>query len=541
MNERRALDLASQQRNLGPVFAQAKDPRQKLDNQRDDLPFTKTQLQQNPASVLDHISQTKASFNRVDMLRALAKRIDKPAELQDAAARALKSPELMRLDAETMPRFTTRDYRDAEESLFQSTDGLAIKTGFSVDQRHVGHAISDQDRLMKRAFGGQLSTEQRDGLAHILGANRLSCVVGLAGAGKSTLLDTARDAWRRQGFVVHGAALAGKAADGLQEASGIPSRTLASLEMSWQNGHEPIKSGEVLVVDEAGMIGPRQMARVAAKMEKIGAKLVLVGDPDQLQPIEAGKPSKNMIDQHGATQLTEIHRQREDWKKQASKALAQGDCGKALRHYADHNAVSESTNRDDNIERPVQAYRMNVAVNGDDTSRLAFAHKRKDVFALNQAIRTALREDDDAPALEQLYKTDTGPRAFAAGDRFVFGKNDKDLGVKNGMLGTVEQAAPDELCIRLDGDQPRKVRFNPLSYQSFDHSYAVTVHKSQGATVDHAYVLASRSMDQHLAYVAMTRHRDQLQVFVDRSDKPTWARSEPEHPRHRTREGPGLA
>ncbi len=537
LSERRALDLDAQKRDLGPIFSRANDPRQTLNDKRDDLPFSKAQLQQDPALVLDHISHTKAEFSRADVLRALAKRIDKPAELQEAAAKALKSPELIRLNTGTLPRFTTRDYRAAEDSLQQSTNDLSNKTGFAVDQRHVSKAISDQDKRMTRAFGGRLSAEQRAGLQLILGANRLSCVVGLAGAGKSTLLDTARDAWQRQGLVVHGAALAGKAADGLQEASGIPSRTLASLELSWKNGHEPIKSGEVLVVDEAGMIGTRQMARVAAKMNEIGAKLVLVGDPDQLQPIEAGKPFRDVIDQHGAAQLTEIHRQREDWQKQASKELAEGRSDKALQRYADRNAVSESNNLDENIERLVQAYRLDVAVNGNDTSRLAFAHKRRDVFALNQAIRAALREDQDTPPIEQLYQTDTGKRAFATGDRLVFGKNDKDLGIKNGMLGTVEQAGLDELCIRLDGDHPRKIRFNPHTYQSFDHGYAVTVHKSQGATVDHAYVLASRSMDQHLAYVAMTRHRDQLQVFVDRCDRPTWAHPSRE-PEPRKRDGP---
>lgn len=180
---------------------------------------------------------------------------------------------------------------------------------------------------------------------------------------------------------------------------------------------------------------------------------------------------------------------------------------------------------------------MDVAVNGDDTSRLAFAHKRRDVFTLNQAIRSALREDQETPPIEQLYQTDTGKRAFAAGDRLVFGRNDKDLGVKNGMLGTVEQAQTGELCVRIDGDTPRTVSFNPQIYQSFDHGYAVTVHKSQGATVDHAYVLASRSMDQHLAYVAMTRHRDQLQVFMNRTDQPAWARSVPDRD-HRKRDGP---
>ena len=91
-----------------------------------------------------------------------------------------------------------------------------------------------------------------------------------------------QDAWQRQGIAVHGAALAGKAAEGLQVASGIKNRTLAALELSWKNGNEPIKQGDVLMIDEAGMIGTRQMSRITSKCQEIGAKLVLVGDPDRL-------------------------------------------------------------------------------------------------------------------------------------------------------------------------------------------------------------------------------------------------------------------
>ncbi len=113
-----------------------------------------------------------------------------------------------------------------------------------------------------------------------------------------------------------------KAAKGLQEASRIKSRALAALELFWQNGHAPIKRGDVRVIDEAGMIGTRQMARITAKCQEIGAKLVLVGDPERLQPIEADPPFRDPVDIHGAAKLTEIHRQKADWQKQATKDLA---------------------------------------------------------------------------------------------------------------------------------------------------------------------------------------------------------------------------
>lgn len=141
---------------------------------------------------------------------------------------------------------------------------------------------------------------------------------------------------------------------------------------------------------------------------------------------------------------------------------------------------------------------------------------------------------DDAP--EAIFATESGSRAFGAGDRIVFTRNDKQIGVKNGMLGTVESAEAESIGVVLDDDDgtSRRVTFDPQSYRSFDHGYAVTIHKSQGATVDRAYVLVSRTMDAPLAYVAMTRHRDVLRLYLSDKNRPIWAESaDGYHPRRR--------
>lgn len=140
-----------------------------------------------------------------------------------------------------------------------------------------------------------------------------------------------------------------------------------------------------------------------------------------------------------------------------------------------------------------------------------------------------------------MFTTETGKRAFAADDRIVFTRNDKDIGVKNGMLGKVVKARDGQMSIALDGDKGRFVRFDPRDFRNFDHGYAVTIHKSQGATVDQAYVLASRSMDKQLAYVAMTRHRDDMRLFVNTEDGPIWAAAQQQRMRPtqaRSRDGP---
>ncbi len=73
------------------------------------------------------------------------------------------------------------------------------------------------------------------------------------------MLCVARDAWESAGYTVRGAALAGIAPEGLENGSGIASRTIASLEHQWSEGRELLTSRDMLVIDEAGMVGTRQM------------------------------------------------------------------------------------------------------------------------------------------------------------------------------------------------------------------------------------------------------------------------------------------
>jgi ATP-dependent exoDNAse (exonuclease V) alpha subunit len=146
------------------------------------------------------------------------------------------------------------------------------------------------------------------------------------------------------------------------------------------------------------------------------------------------------------------------------------------------------------------------------------AHRRADVRALNAAIRGELQDrhqlgrshglSDGEEGGELTFKTNDGERNFAPGDRIVFLENSRDLGVKNGMLGTVEWVERGRIIAQLDGRGGDSVSIPTDSYQAIDHGYATTIHKNQGATVDRAYVLASTTMDRHLSYVAMTRHRD---------------------------------
>lgn len=492
------------------------DPNQPLILPREIAPFSASQLEAQPDLILGHISEKQACFTRADVARGLAEFFDDAVLLSALTDQAMTSRELVLVSGSDDDTYTTKEFVETTRQLMSQTRDLSRSGGFRVSEDVIARAIQQENTRMQKLFDATLSEEQVAACQHLLAPNQLSCVVGLAGAGKSTLLSVAREAWERQGFDVYGAALAGKAADSLQSASGITSRTLASLEASWKSGYEPVGSRSVVVIDEAGMVGTRQLARVTDELQKRGCKLVLIGDPDQLQPIEAGTPFAEVTEKVGAARLTEIRRQKARWQRQASIDLAKGQTEAALQAYADHDAVHVEQNREQAIAGLVEDYMASYRTNGVAQSRLALAHRRKDVHAINQAIRSA-RKIQGNIGEGIMVETETGPRAFAAGDRLLFTRNDKALDVRNGMLGTVTGISDGKIRVRLDTDDEdntRHLTVSPDDFPYIDHGFAVSIHRAQGCTVDQSFVLSSRSMDENLAYVAMTRHREDAQFYT---------------------------
>jgi len=105
------------------------------------------------------------------------------------------------------------------------------------------------------------------------------------------MMRAAREVWEAAGYHVVGGTLAGKAAEGLEKEAGIASRTLASWELAWGKGRLILDNRTVFVLDEAGMVASRQMAAFVEAVSRAGAKLILVGDAEQLQPIEPAQRS----------------------------------------------------------------------------------------------------------------------------------------------------------------------------------------------------------------------------------------------------------
>lgn len=497
--------------------AYAPDPSQALILPTDDALFTQDELKQNPARVLDVLSARQERFTRSDLMRKLAAFEDDPLQMGVTADTILRSDSVVRFKDENGTAFySTRDYEEAKAALLETAHELTASEGFAVSDKRVERLIRAESAKLHKRYGSALSTEQVEAIRSIMQPAQLCSVVGFAGAGKSTLLSVAKQAWEQSGYRVYGAALSGKAADGLQSSSGIRSRTLASLEASWKSDYEPVGAGDIVVIDEAGMVGTRQLNRISAQLAQRGCKLVLIGDPEQLQPIEAGTPFKDIVDQTGAARITEIRRQREDWQRRASQSFALGKTADAFDAYQKNCAVNKSEDGDQAITQLVEDYLRDIATHGSVSSRLALAHRRKDVHAINQSIKAGLRSKH--PDIEQaLFKTDHGQRLIGGGDRILFTRNDAVLEVKNGMLGTVKRISGNRITVALDADgndKARDVSFNAKTYSAFDHGFAVSIHRAQGCTVDRSFVLSSTTLDRHLAYVAMTRHRNGVRFYT---------------------------
>ncbi|TBD07991.1 Ti-type conjugative transfer relaxase TraA (plasmid) [Rhizobium ruizarguesonis] len=496
-------------------------------------------IRRRPDEILKLITNEKSVFSRYDIARALHRYInDDPQTFQNTFASVMASKALVELKPDSSgvrgrdgeARYSTVEMVAIEGAMATSAVAMKTRQNHGVFKRHVDAAIADQDRSIQAAGASPaqgLSAEQRQAIEHVTGPAQIAVVIGFAGAGKSTMLAAARQAWEAQGYRVHGAALAGKAAEGLEQSSGISSRTLASWEYSWQADRSRLNARDVFVIDEGGMVASRQLARFVDEVKRAGAKLVLVGDHEQLQAIGAGAPFRAIAEAVGHAQLSEVRRQRTDWQKQASIDFASHRTAEGLTAYKAHGNIQLKANREDVLKAIIADYVADRSAHPDDT-RIAMAHRRDDVRAINAGIRAQLQERGELAKAnnpsgdkgeELSYQTNNGKRSFARGDRIVFLENDRDLAVKNGMLGEVIAVAPDAIQVRPDGkaqtqDGQRQVTVPVNRYQAFDHGYATTIHKTQGATVDRSFVLASTTMDRHLTYVAMTRHREAVQLYA---------------------------
>ena len=341
----------------------------------------------------------------------------------------------------------------------------------------------------------------------------VAVIVGQAGTGKTFALDAARETWHRTGLRVRGAALAAKAARGLQSGSGIPSQTIASLLQDLDSGRDRLYRTDVLVLDEAGMVGTRQLHRLIDHTAKAGAKLVLVGDPKQLAEIEAGGLFASLARRLGHTELTENRRLTDRAQRATAAALRDGHTDRALRRMEQSGSLTIGDNADKVHAGMAEDWYLSHT-SGRDAVMLAL--HRSDVADLNQRARLHLIANDRLGPVV----LDSEDLELRVGDRVLALRNDHKVGIVNGTLGTVTGADTDGVLIETSDGDRLAVPVDYISAGHLIHGYAMTIHKSQGMTCDVALVLGDDTLHKEAGYTSITRGRERNHVYAVAAQEP---------------------
>jgi len=259
--EAQGIDLEPQHK-IGPAAArmgEAGQVSERIEEHHEIARSNGEKILANPGIALDGITHNQATFTNRDLAMFVHRHSEGKEQFDRVMAAVKASPDLVALgkDGRGEARFTSRAMLETEQRLEKATATLDARRHHGLADRHVERALARAS-----TSGLDLSAEQRGALEHVTSAKGLSNVIGYAGTGKSAMLGVARDAWERAGYDVRGAALSGIAAENLESGSGIASRTIASLEHQWAQDRERLTDRSILVVDEAGMIGTRQIERV---------------------------------------------------------------------------------------------------------------------------------------------------------------------------------------------------------------------------------------------------------------------------------------
>lgn len=464
------------------------------------------------------LGRKHAVFNDRDIALLINKNTQTREEFEIALFGLKSHPDLICLGAGNDGRncYTTRANYHCEAAMAKQANVLNARQNHPVSANLVQQASHDFS----------LNEEQSEALLYIANSGDISALVGRAGTGKSYVMRAARQMWEASGYRIYGMAFSGIASKNLEVDSSISSSTICSLKMQLALGKLEISSNDILVMDEAGMTDLHDLAKIVEVAQTSGAKLVLMGDTSQLQPIGPGAPFRAITEQIGFAELTQIQRQDSQGDCIASRFLSHGHVDKAIDHYALQQQVHLIEEEEgEGGDAGGQAVQLRLVADWSQgltakniESRLILAHRNVDVEKLNQIARRRMQAQGLLGIDSCTLETIKGSIILTAGDRILFLRNDKQIGISNGEFATVVGLNGDKISVRLGKQQTREMTFSIKEYPDFTYGYAATVHKSQGSTYDHVFVyISGHYWDRFLAYVAMTRHRKTLNVYADKS------------------------
>ena len=504
-------------------------------------------------------------FNRRDVVVAVAPALFgcDPSVLPRVVDRVLGDPEAVPLLGVAEKReqaYATARGIATEQAIAETVERMAQRVDApAVSPAQAVAAIARREDLL----GHPLTAGQDAAVQAVATSGRgIDIVVGVAGAGKTTTLAAVRDAFssahipapepaapagpepfipvglRRSlaeaasqrpqrpqrpqpPYELLGTAVSGQAARTLGSEAGIdPSRTAASILWRLDHGQLQLSDRSVLVLDEAGMADDATTLRLLSAAERARAKVVIVGDDRQLPAIGAGGAMGAVLARHpeAVHVLDENVRQVDPGERQALAQLRAGDVGAAVDWYVANDRIVVRPDITEAREALVARWAADLAADpGADVAM--FAWRRANVAELNRLGREAWAEMGHLSGPELVVGSGEGASAYAAGDRIVTlapGAGGRLVTSERGSVVSVDAAARTLVAAMDDG---RLQDFGPddVAGDRLAHGYAVTVHRSQGLTVDRTHGLEDGG-GRELTYVRMSRAREHTTLYAVADD-----------------------
>lgn len=472
-------------------------------------------------NAIDELTQTDAVFAEPAVLTAVAVRLQGQAsidQIQDAVNR-LKSEYLMVSRAE---KITQGDFRVEESAdVFTTLDMIGIEKrmlelSVRQDERHILTDIQLPESLdvEQRAAAQKACTD----------TNGVTVIEGAAGAGKTfTMASIARN-YEREGYSVTGLSSSWAAALNLRNAAQLADgRAITGWVNDVRKGKIELNDKSLIVVDEAGMVGARDMHNVLELADRAGAKVILLGDTLQQKSVASGDSLQCISKEIGSSRINIIRRQKDNADRAAVNQFFDGQAADGLAHYRNQGSVKILSSADATHAEMVKRW-SSLRADHDNKTHLMLATDRKSVAELNRLAHEARRDSgelDEGILVENMDCTKGQQVEFSVGDEVVIRANNKEIDVFNRTRGTVESVQGRIIKVRTESglvsigidDKKWQHKDGGLAMQ---HAYATTVYSSQGLTVDYALVKDTISLTRKSAGVAMSRHREKCEVFIDK-------------------------
>ncbi|HEY5045208.1 MAG TPA: MobF family relaxase [Solirubrobacteraceae bacterium] len=440
----------------------------------------------------------------------------RPADADRLVDDLARSGELLQLEDGT---WTTRHLREQEQATLEIAKGRANEHAAPVSE----DSLKQARREIGKEIKGSLTQEQREALETITGPGGVSVLVGRAGTGKGVTIAAAARAWQLEGNEVIGTAIAGATAQRLKDDAKLDrSYTTDSLLNGVENGHIRLGSNTVVVMDETGMADSDRLSRLTQATAERESKLVLAGDAAQLSPIGAGGLFKELEGKAPTAELTEVHRANHEWERNAWEQIRNGEPGPALAQYKAHDRLHIHDTRAQAAEAMVENWDQTRRSSPDGQAVMITDASNKERDQIN-----AMAQERRAQAGElgtHRVNLSEKPYGLAAGDEIIFTAQHRIPGqkrVENGITGTITSTGRDEnkVTIKTNEREPRDVQIDTDQFSDLSLAYAVHVHKGQGLTTETSGILTGAwQTDREHTYVAISRAREQTQIYLARED-----------------------